>query len=113
MVTDLGGTEFAVLAFALMAAFLAIRRHWRLAAFVAVTGSGLAVLGPVTKAVVDRARPVVDVAVVQTPSNASFPSGHAMTSVVLWGTLVLLALPAVGRRTRPWLVGARCSSSWR
>lgn len=106
VVTDLGGTEFAVLAFVLMAAFLAIRRHWRLVAFVAVTGPGLALLGPATKAIVDRARPVVDVAVVQTPSNASFPSGHAMTSVVLWGTLLLLALPAVGRRTRPWLVGA-------
>ena len=105
-VTDLGGTEFAVLAFVLMAAFLAIRRRWRLVAFVAVTGAGLAVLGPATKALVDRARPVVDVAVVQTPSNASFPSGHAMTSVVLWGALLLLALPAVGRRTRPWLLGA-------
>ena len=106
VVTDLGGTGTAVLVLSLTTAFLLIRRQARLAAFVLATGAGLAVLVPVTKAVIDRARPVVASPVVDTPGNASFPSGHAMTSLVTWGVLLLLALPAVHRRTRTWLIGA-------
>jgi undecaprenyl-diphosphatase len=105
-VTDLGGTGVAVLVMTLATVFLVIRRQRRLAGFVATAGLGLAVLGPVTKAVVDRARPVVDSPVVQTPSNASFPSGHAMTAIVVYGALLLVALPGVRRRARPWLVAA-------
>ncbi len=103
-VTDLGGTGTAVLLFILATLFLIIRRQRRLAMFVATTGIGLAVLGPVTKAIVDRARPVVASPVTDTPSNASFPSGHAMTALVTFGTLLLLTLPGVRRRTRPWLI---------
>jgi membrane-associated phospholipid phosphatase len=103
-VTALGGTGTAVLVFGLITVFLLIRRQQRLAAFAATTGLGLAVLGPVTKAIVDRARPVVDVPVVDTPSNASFPSGHSMTALVTCGVLLVLLLPAVPRRARPWLV---------
>jgi membrane-associated phospholipid phosphatase len=104
--TDLGGTEFAVLALVLATVFLLIRGRRRLAAFAATTGAGLAVLVPVAKALIDRARPVVADPVVPTPSNASFPSGHAATALVTWGVLLLLALPAVRRRARPWLVAA-------
>ena len=73
-VTDLGGAGVAVLVMVLATVFLLVRGQRRLAAFVATTGIGLAVLGPVAKAVVDRARPVVESPVVQTPSNASFPA---------------------------------------
>ena len=105
-VTDLGGTGTAVLLLTLATLFLLVRHQRRLAAFVATTGVGLAVLGPLTKAIVDRARPVVDSPVVETPSNASFPSGHSMTALVTWGVLLLLALPGARRRARPWLVAA-------
>jgi undecaprenyl-diphosphatase len=105
-VTDLGGTGTAVLLLTLTATFLLIRRQRRLAIFVAASGLGLGVLVPVTKALADRARPIVSEPVIAPPENASFPSGHAMTSFVTWGVLVLLALPAVRRRTRPWLVAA-------
>ena len=105
-VTDLGGTAAAVLLLTLATGFLLVRRRRRLAAFVATTGLGLAGLVPVTKAVVDRARPVVESPVMPTPSNPSFPSGHAMTALVTWGVLLLVALPAVRRRARPWLITA-------
>ncbi|MGY5882974.1 phosphatase PAP2 family protein [Modestobacter lacusdianchii] len=103
-VTDLGGAGASVLVTTLATVFLLIRRHRRLAAFVAVSGIGLAVLVPLTKVIADRARPVVADPVVDTPSNASFPSGHAMTAVVTWGVLTLVVLPLVRRRLRPWLI---------
>ncbi|MGX5656897.1 phosphatase PAP2 family protein [Geodermatophilus nigrescens] len=105
-VTDLGGTGTAVLLLTLATVVLLVRRRRRTALFTATTGLGLAVLVPVTKLLVDRARPVVDVPVVPTPSNASFPSGHAATATVTYGVLLLLTLPAVHRRLRPWLVAA-------
>lgn len=103
-VTDLGGTEAAVLLFVLATLFLLVRQQRRLAAFAATTGIGLAVLGPLTKAIADRARPVVASPVVETPSNASFPSGHSMTALVTFGALLVLVLPSVRRRARPWLI---------
>lgn len=106
LVTDLGGAGAAVLVMTLATVFLLVRGRRRLAAFLATAGLGLAVLGPVTKAVVDRARPVVDSPVVEVPSNASFPSGHAMTAVVVWGAVLLVSLPGVRPRARPWLIAA-------
>ncbi len=105
-VTDLGGTGVGVLVMTLATVFLLIRGQRRLAAFVATAGLGLAVLGPLTKAIVDRARPVVESPVIETPSNASFPSGHSMTAMVAWGALLLVTLPSVRRGARPWLVAA-------
>lgn len=106
VVTDLGGNFAAILVFALTTIFLLIRGQRRLAGFVVATGVGLAVLVPVTKALIGRARPVVANPVNDLPSNASFPSGHAMVSIVTFGMLALLALPAVRRRARPWVVAA-------
>ncbi len=51
-------------------------------------------LDPAVKALVDRPRPVPEFAVAIAP-GASFPSGHAMTSLVTYGVLLLLFLPAV------------------
>lgn len=103
-VTDLAGTFAAVLIFSLMTIYLLVRRQRRLAAFTATAGLGLPLLGPLTKAIVDRARPVVDAPVVDVPSNASFPSGHAMTGLVTFGVLLLVVLPSVRRAARPWLI---------
>lgn len=105
-VTALGGHPAAILLFTLTTVFLLIRGQRRLAVFAAVTGLSLPVLVPVTKALVDRARPMVADPVSELPSNASFPSGHATVSLVTFGTLALLALPAVRRGLRPWVVGA-------
>ncbi len=105
-VTDLGGNLSAVYVFLLTTVWLWIRHQRRLAAFVATTGVGLAVLVPVTKLLVGRARPEVALPVIEIPSNASFPSGHAMVSLVTWTTLALVLMPGVRRRARPWLLVA-------
>ncbi|MGY2075891.1 phosphatase PAP2 family protein [Blastococcus sp. SYSU DS0828] len=105
-VTDLGSNAAVILLFTLTTAFLLIRGQRRLAAFVVTTGVGMAILVPLTKALIGRARPVVASPVNELPSNASYPSGHATLSLVTFGMLALLVLPAVRRRARPWVVAA-------
>jgi undecaprenyl-diphosphatase len=79
---------------------LCIRRRWRLAIYLLVTGAGALTLDPVLKALVGRLRPVVAHPVAY-GNGDSFPSGHALGSIVCYGALFLVFLPAthgVGRR---------------
>jgi undecaprenyl-diphosphatase len=76
---------------------LAIRRRWRLAAYLLVTGAGALVLDPVLKSLVGRLRPVVAHPIAHGAGN-SFPSGHSLGSIVCYGALFLVFLPA----TRGW-----------
>jgi membrane-associated phospholipid phosphatase len=83
-------------------AWLLYRRLPRLALFVAVTAIGSSLLNSAIKVTVDRARPhLVDP--VATAAGKSFPSGHTQSAVVGCGILVLVFLPIVHRRARPWL----------
>lgn len=69
----------------------------------AMAGASLVFRG--LKMGLDRARPpVVDRAV--TVTNESLPSGHATMSIVVTGTIVVLAWAGLGRRGRALLVGA-------
>jgi undecaprenyl-diphosphatase len=76
------------------AVVLAIRRQWRLTAYLLVAGGGALVLDPVLKALVGRLRPVVAHPIAHGNGN-SFPSGHALGSIVCYGALFLVFLPAV------------------
>lgn len=85
---------------------LAWRRHARrLAVFLVVTTLGGALLDTVVKIVVNRPRPFL-VDPVATAYGKSFPSGHAMSSTIVYGALVLVFLPVVVRRRRAGVVGA-------
>jgi undecaprenyl-diphosphatase len=75
------------------AVVLAIRRRWRLAAYLLVAGAGALVLDPVLKALVGRVRPVVAHPIAY-GNGDSFPSGHALGSLVCYGALFLVFLPA-------------------
>ncbi|MDQ4070714.1 MAG: phosphatase PAP2 family protein [Actinomycetota bacterium] len=79
------------------------RGHPRLAVFLVVTALAGGLLGTVVKEAVGRPRPSL-VEPVATASGKSFPSGHAMSSTVAYGALLLVFLPAVGRRYRPVVV---------
>ncbi len=103
--TYLGGSEAAWLILPVTVAWLVIRRSFRLSSYAAVTGIGLVVLSPGIKAIVERARPVVDVPIASAP-GPSFPSGHALGSTVAYGTLLLVFLPAVPPRFRKGVVAA-------
>src|SRR5215469_10724195 len=78
---------------------LAIRRRWRLAAYLLVTGAGALILDPVLKSLVGRLRPVVAHPIAHGTGN-SFPSGHSLGSMVCYGALLLVFLPAARGRWR-------------
>lgn len=78
---------------------LAIRRRWRLAVYLLVTGAGALVLDPVLKSLVGRLRPVVAHPVAHGAGN-SFPSGHSLGSIVCYGAVLLVFLPAARGRWR-------------
>jgi undecaprenyl-diphosphatase len=86
--------------------WLLVRRRPRLAVFVAVTALGSSLLNGLIKTTVHRARPhFADP--VATAVGKSFPSGHTQAATVGFGLLVLVFLPYLPARTRPWAwVGA-------
>jgi undecaprenyl-diphosphatase len=86
-----GGVLWAVTGAAVV--LLAIRRRWRLAVYLLVAGAGELVLDPVLKALVGRLRPVVAHPIAH-GNGDSFPSGHALGSIVCYGALFLVFLPA-------------------
>src|SRR5580698_8684806 len=97
-VTWLGSSGVLWTLIGLAVVVLAIRRRWRLAIYLLVTGAGALTLDPVLKSLVGRLRPVVAHPVAY-GNGDSFPSGHALGSVVCYGALFLVFLPA----TRgPW-----------
>src|SRR5215467_1547079 len=78
---------------------LALRRRWRLAIYVLVTGAGALVLDPVLKSLAGRLRPVVAHPIAH-GTGSSFPSGHALGSIVCYGAVLLVFLPAARGRWR-------------
>jgi undecaprenyl-diphosphatase len=103
-VSSLGGRPIMVWLVTIAVVGLLIRRQGRLAFYLIVTGVGALMLDPSLKALVGRLRPVVDIPVASAPGN-SFPSGHALGSVVAYGALLLVFLPAMQRRWRRAAVG--------
>jgi undecaprenyl-diphosphatase len=87
------------------AVLLALRRRWRLAVYLLVTGAGALIMDPVLKSLVGRARPVVAHPVAHGLGN-SFPSGHSLGSIVCYGAVLLVFLPAVrpGRWRRAFII---------
>ena len=81
------------------AVVLAIRRRWRLAVYLLVAGAGALTLDPVLKSLVGRLRPVVAHPVAYGTGD-SFPSGHALGSIVCYGALFLVFLPATRGKWR-------------
>jgi undecaprenyl-diphosphatase len=98
-VTWLGsdGVLWAVVGVA--ALILAIRRRWRLAVYLLVTAAGALVLDPVLKSLVGRLRPVVAHPIAHGTGD-SFPSGHSLGSIVCYGAVLLVFLPAARGRWR-------------
>ena len=89
------GTFFGLGALVAIGSVVLIRaRRWRLLAFLLATTVGAWVLNNAVKLAVGRQRPTFDDPLA-TAHGLSFPSGHAMNSVVVLGALLMVFLPAV------------------
>jgi undecaprenyl-diphosphatase len=95
-ITWLGSNGVLWTVLGVSAAVMALRRRWKLALYLLVTGAGALVLDPVLKSLVGRLRPVVAHPVAHGTGN-SFPSGHSLGSIVCYGAVLLVFLPG----TRP------------
>jgi undecaprenyl-diphosphatase len=102
-VSRLGGRPLLMPLVAFAVVLLLIRRRTRLAVYLVITGVGAMLLDPSLKVLVGRLRPVVGDPVAHAPGN-SFPSGHALGSMVVYGALLLVFLPAVRDRWRPLFI---------
>jgi undecaprenyl-diphosphatase len=101
-ISALGGPSALVWLVGLCAILLLARRRYRLAGYLAATSLGALVLDPTLKALVGRLRPVVAHPVAHGGGN-SFPSGHALDSLICYGAVVVVLLPALTRRHR-WVL---------
>ena len=98
-VTLLGSTAVVYGVSGTVASGLAFRKRWRLVIYLLVTGAGALVLDTVLKSLVGRLRPVVAHPVARGTGN-SFPSGHSLGSIVCYGAVLLVFLPAARGRWR-------------
>ena len=83
------------------AIFAYVRGRRRLALFLVVTAIGGGLVDSAVKLMVNRPRPVLDQPLAHA-FGKSFPSGHAMSSTVTYGALLLVFLPIVPKAWR-WL----------
>lgn len=91
LLTQLGGTPWVASASVLVLCVLLLRREWTLAGVWAFAQAGILPLVSAIKALVLRPRPLHDHGFV-TEAGWSFPSGHALGSVVFYGMLAYVLL---------------------
>jgi undecaprenyl-diphosphatase len=97
VISWLGKPLWLGIAVALGAAYVFWRGRHRLALYLAVTAIGGGLVDTAVKLLVNRPRPDAHAALVHALGK-SFPSGHAMSSTVTYGALLLVFLPALRRR---------------
>ncbi len=99
ILTMLGSAAVLCVVVGLAVILLAIRRLWRLALYLLAAGAGALVLDPLLKSLVGRLRRALAHPIAH-GTGSSFPSGHALGSMVCYGALLLVFLPAVRGRWR-------------
>lgn len=105
-VTALGGGTVLLLAVVLAGGFLAVQRRWLNLVLVLVGTTGGTLVVTLLKGLVARVRPPLDERLVAV-SSASFPSGHAANSAIVYLTLALLLVQTVrGHAARIYILVA-------
>jgi undecaprenyl-diphosphatase len=100
--TDLGDVVALVAVGLIGTGLFVLLNKRRLAAVFALTSLGSWVLSESTKYLVARPRPTVVAHLVALPTNLSFPSGHALCSMAIYGCLGLLLARVLPRKVA-WL----------
>lgn len=101
--TFIGTPPWFFLVVTIAAVFLWRRGRVRLAVYLASTSLIGGVIDSVVKILVDRPRPSLEHPIL-TAHGKSFPSGHAMSSTIVYGALLLTFLPAIPRKRRAALI---------
>jgi membrane-associated phospholipid phosphatase len=99
VVTFLGTPPWFFFIVAVAAIYLWRRNRMRLAAYLVTTSIVGGIIDSVVKIVVDRPRPSLEDPILLAHGK-SFPSGHAMSSTVVYGALLLTFMPAIPKRFR-------------
>jgi membrane-associated phospholipid phosphatase len=104
---DVWCTVFSPVAWRLLAAVVLVyalaTRQFRTAVFLLLSVELSGVLTEVLKRLADRPRPLTAMV---SAASTSFPSGHAVGTMVAVLALGALVVPRVGRAARPWLIAA-------
>lgn len=88
-----------------VAIYLWVHHRRRLVAFLLTSTLGGSIINTAVKIAIDRPRPsFADPAAMTFQKGKSFPSGHAMSSTIAYGALLLIFLPLIPRRYRKWAV---------
>lgn len=109
VVSETGRPPFLTIAVVVSAVYVwrhAERRGMRrrLLTFMIVTPIGAGIVSTLVKLAVDRPRPHPDHPI-ETAFGKSFPSGHAMASLVTYGVLLLVFLPILPKARRHAAIG--------
>lgn len=80
------------------------RKHQKkLVAFLLTSTIGGSVVNTIVKEVINRPRPTFrDPGAVTFQTGKSFPSGHAMSSTIAYGAILLIFLPLIASKHRKW-----------
>jgi undecaprenyl-diphosphatase len=99
-ITTLGRVEVAYGLVAAVSIYLMTHAQKRLLAFVLVTTVLGGILNLAVKMTIGRPRPIFDEPLA-TALGKSFPSGHTVMATVVYGSILLVFLPALAPRWRP------------
>lgn len=103
-ISALGGATVVILLTSLVSGYLLLRGRWRRVLLLAVTVAGGHALSHLLKGLYGRERPSVVPHLAYVNSH-SFPSGHSLSSSVVYLTIAaLLAQSAPGRREKIYLM---------
>jgi undecaprenyl-diphosphatase len=105
LVTYVGSWPTTFVVSALTALFAVRRRHLRTACLVMVNPFAAQALNKGLKEIVARARPDLD-PVITPPESYSFPSGHALVSLAVYGLIVAVIIRLVPRSRVPVILVA-------
>jgi membrane-associated phospholipid phosphatase len=103
VVTFLGTPLWFYIAVGGICMWLWLRHRRRLVVFLLTTTLGGGAVDTAVKVLVNRPRPSLEDPI-STAFGKSFPSGHAMISLLTYGAVVLVFLPVISRRRRFLLI---------
>lgn len=104
-VSDLGKPPVLTVFAGIGALYVLRHNRIRLSLFIVTTAILGGLIDSAVKILVNRPRPEFESQIAHALGK-SFPSGHAMSSTVVYGALLLAFLPVVPRRRRLYVVGA-------